>query len=414
MVSQFSIIQVVFVVFIVTYVLAIARFGIGILHNKNIFLQFALWVVAFSFAFYTRRAIFLVIPPIISMVNEWAYHNYNKDLYDGNARVKLFYDLATRGFVEADGGDPNFTEGAYLDRAGNTLRPEVCQGIDAQESLEIKFREIWRIFGLNRLNKKQLASLRILDMGCGNGEFLRFCRSQGVSATGVTISSEQARSIREKGLDVMEGSFVEYHPELAGRYDIIIFMGSLEHLAQGLPCHSKTRQKQVENWSAILGICRRYFKDTTPYRLLFSSTLHLNPKYCGTTELNMLERAFGGAYQFDVEGDRLADIANRYGYETTLSRDMTYHYYMSSIVSKTHFGRPSPMTNEKGLLMAPTSLFIQPSIYYMMMYGYYGLWMWQFDGKRHLYREGIDTCQLLPREERPVTLWWDILSCRKE
>ena len=411
--TQYTIIVVVFIIFILTYILAISRFGFEILHNKNIFLQFSMWIFAFSFAFYTHRAIFLVIPPLISLVNEWIYHHYNKDLYDGPSRIKLFYDLATRGFVEADGGDPNFTEGVYLDKAGNTLRPEICQHIDGQESLETKFLEIWRVLGLHKLKRDELSKIHILDMGCGNGEFLRFCRELGCQATGMTISTQQALSIQKKGFNVIEGSFVEYQPQLAKNFDIIVFMGSLEHLAQGVPCHPKTRQKQISNWSNILRLCHHYFKPESSFRLLFSSTLHLNPRFCGTPELNMLERAFGGAYQFDVSGDRLSDIANYQGYDTTYTKDMTYHYYMSSIVSKTHFGRPTAMNSEKAILVAPASIFIQPSIYHMLMYGYYGLWMWQFDGKRHLEREGIDTCKILHRDERPATLWWDVLSCRK-
>lgn len=411
MVSQRNIIHIVFFVFILTYTLTIARYGTRLLNNKNILLHFSLWITAFAFSFYTDKAIYLLIPVILSILNEWIYNHYNRDLYHGQSRVKLFYDIATQDFVKANKGDINFTEGVYLDQDGQELDQINASKITATQSLERKFEELWRIMGLDQLSSRELSTISILDCGCGNGEFLRFCRERGAHATGLTISSEQAALILRNGDHVLEGSFTEFHNELIHQFDIIVFMGSLEHLEQGLPCHPKTRERQRKTWGHILQLCYHYFKKNSPYRYLFSSTLHLNPQFCGTWELNTLERAFGGAYQFNSLGDRLRDISEAYGYETIYSRDMTYHYYMSSMVGKNHFGRPMKLTSERVLVGVPGCLFIHPSIYFMIMYGYHGLWMWQFDGKPHLYNEGMDTCKLLPQEDRPATLWWDIMKC---
>ena len=411
MVKQRHIIQIIFFIFIVTYTLTISRYGTGLLNNRNILIHFSIWIVAFGFSFHTGKAIYLIIPVLLSLLNEWIYNHYNLDLYHGQSRVKLFYDLATQDFIKAKKGDVNFTEGVYIDRNGKNLTQTQAKKITATDSLERKFEELWHIMGLDKLSSHELSNISILDCGCGNGEFLRFCRERGVMATGLTISAEQATLIRNKGYHVVEGSFTELYNEFIGQFDMIVFMGSLEHLEQGLPCHTKTRERQRKTWGRILQLCYHYFKKDSPYRYLFSSTLHLNPRFCGTSELNTLERAFGGAYQFNSLGDRLRDISELYGYQTMYSRDMTYHYYMSSIVGKNHFGRPMELSSERILVGIPGCLFIHPSIYFMIMYGYQGLWMWQFDGKRHLYNDGMDTCHLLDSDQRPATLWWDIMKC---
>jgi cyclopropane-fatty-acyl-phospholipid synthase len=72
---------------------------------------------------------------------------------------------------------------------------------------------------------------RVLDIGCGWGEALKYATEKyGVSGVGVTVSQEQAEFARElcKGLPI-EIRLQDYH-ELDERFDAIMSIGMFEHV----------------------------------------------------------------------------------------------------------------------------------------------------------------------------------------
>lgn len=91
--------------------------------------------------------------------------------------------------------------------------------------------------------------LRVLDIGCGWGEALRFAAERyGVSGTGITVSVEQARAARE----ICHGWPVEIrledYRELRGCFDRIFSIGMFEHVG-------------VRNYRRYFAIVRRHLAD---------------------------------------------------------------------------------------------------------------------------------------------------------
>ena len=75
------------------------------------------------------------------------------------------------------------------------------------------------------------AGMRLLDIGCGWGEMLRYAAERhGVSGVGVTISHEQAAYARElcRGLPVEIR--VQDYRELGERFDRVVSIGMFEHV----------------------------------------------------------------------------------------------------------------------------------------------------------------------------------------
>jgi len=73
--------------------------------------------------------------------------------------------------------------------------------------------------------------MRILDIGCGWGSFVRYAaRNHGVDAVGVTISREQAKLARERcaGLPV-DIRLLDYR-DLSEEFDAIVSVGMFEHV----------------------------------------------------------------------------------------------------------------------------------------------------------------------------------------
>lgn len=68
----------------------------------------------------------------------------------------------------------------------------------------------------------------ICDLGCGNGEFLKFCVSRGIPAHGVDWNDAFVKQCQGAGLKVCKANVVEYAPETPVPYALCDNV--LEHL----------------------------------------------------------------------------------------------------------------------------------------------------------------------------------------
>lgn len=70
----------------------------------------------------------------------------------------------------------------------------------------------------------------VLDVGCGNGEFLTRIRSLGAATLeGVDFSDKAAKLAEEKGIRVFRGLFLDF-PVSEARYDAIFMNNYIEHV----------------------------------------------------------------------------------------------------------------------------------------------------------------------------------------
>lgn len=69
---------------------------------------------------------------------------------------------------------------------------------------------------------------RLLDVGCGAGEFLMVAKSLGYQAQGIDISEASAEICRERGLDACAEDFLIY--AFPAKFDLITMWDVVEHL----------------------------------------------------------------------------------------------------------------------------------------------------------------------------------------
>jgi cyclopropane-fatty-acyl-phospholipid synthase len=70
---------------------------------------------------------------------------------------------------------------------------------------------------------------RVFDMGCGWGPLLTFFKEKGIEAIGVTLSTSQVKSCRERGLEVYLEDCRTIKPERFGPFDAVACVGAMEH-----------------------------------------------------------------------------------------------------------------------------------------------------------------------------------------
>ncbi|HHS97027.1 MAG TPA: class I SAM-dependent methyltransferase [Chloroflexi bacterium] len=72
---------------------------------------------------------------------------------------------------------------------------------------------------------------RVLDIGCGEGQFLELLGAEGIDAQGLDIDPGMVERCRQKGLDVVEADLFDYLPRHRETFDGIFCSNLIEHLS---------------------------------------------------------------------------------------------------------------------------------------------------------------------------------------
>ena len=374
--------------------------------NVNTIITLSVWFGFIYLAYRYKRKILLIGPLLLLVLNELLYVNFNIDVFSGEARTQLFYDITTTNFIIKDKQNTNLTEGLYLkDIDDNTslMSVDEAKRLDPVQANRNKYN---KLFLMLNIHPHQYKGLRILDMGCGNGDFIKYCNSLGMNASGMSISEEQVNALQH--LDVHLGSYRDFQPQFVGKYDIVTFWGSLEHITQSYPCSTSGEKKAEREIRNVMSHVKQYYDNNSNYKLLFNTTLHMNKDICkGRLDTYLIERAYGGWYFYDEPHQTLSDKIESIGFKKIEQEDFTYHYYMASKIDPTHFGTPSSPSMLRVLALL-LGLFINPNLCAMSLYCLRGEWMWQFDNKTHTFDETCTTCSFAERSKRPTTLLWSV------
>jgi cyclopropane-fatty-acyl-phospholipid synthase len=93
---------------------------------------------------------------------------------------------------------------------------------------------------------------RILDIGCGWGGLLDAIRERGGQGVGLTLSSAQEQSCKQKGLDVRPVDWKELDPNQFGQFDGVASVGAFEHFCSEEEYYAG---RQVEIYRNFFRLC---------------------------------------------------------------------------------------------------------------------------------------------------------------
>ena len=96
---------------------------------------------------------------------------------------------------------------------------------------------------------------RVLDMGCGEGQFLEILGTQGWAAFGVELSKDSANIARGKrGVQHVETGFFEDYPEGGDPFDLITMWMVLEHVSDPKRVIEKARRLLGKQGALVLTV----------------------------------------------------------------------------------------------------------------------------------------------------------------
>lgn len=224
--------------------------------------------------------------------------------------------------------------------------------------------------------------MKLLDLGCGIGTWMLFCKQRGIDVVGITLSEEQANKIREKKLEVIVGNYKVFNKHFVNGFDVVTLFGSTEHnCLNGSILGEKSKNDCNKKRTKIFKICNSYLKENGK---MFITTLVFNDKYnfklSDYPKMYFLERHYGGRYS--TYSNYSKSLENS-GFEIYYVKDTTKDYHWSSIADPDHFGAFKIKWNEdffNKISYIGYGLLFDPFLLHHWMYYNIGAWMWQLGG----------------------------------
>jgi 2-polyprenyl-3-methyl-5-hydroxy-6-metoxy-1,4-benzoquinol methylase len=127
-------------------------------------------------------------------------------------------------FVPADRVDLAAIRGLYRDDCYDGFRPDPA------------FAAYLRRFVEEELSLRLRPGARVLDVGCGNGEFLAALAETGFEGWGLDVSAAAVEACRRRGLRASEGDLSGGECPGEGPFDAVTLWDVVEHLTEPAAC----------------------------------------------------------------------------------------------------------------------------------------------------------------------------------
>lgn len=245
--------------------------------------------------------------------------------------------------------------------------------------------------------------MRILEIGCGNGEFLKYLESvYGAKAVGLTPSPDQVALLKKRGVDVRLvdiWDIPEKHPELHHAFDAIVMNGSTEHFLNLQTGNTDKKQRALyKRMFRIVKMC--IDPNSTSKRCVITAIhFHRDHSLYETMQLFLLERSYGGFYALTenmyVECARETDFT----LVKKENRTMDYYIWARKIWYNVYKGMMTePMTMLRTIIDIPAFAMNDPYYVHKILHCVMNTWSWQFN---------VPTNPLLASADTPpvIHLW---------
>jgi cyclopropane fatty-acyl-phospholipid synthase-like methyltransferase len=209
---------------------------------------------------------------------------------------------------------------------------------------------------------------RVIDVGCGYGDWLNYLQERGHDGVGVNITPEQAEYARETyGLDVVCRNWKDIlhdrtlQEKLYGKFDAVTFMDTVEHYVAATDKHTP---KAAETYSNMFAMAHKLIRPDSRTRRIFISCLHFHQGrsmrkrgFKLLLSVLLLIRYHSGSYPTGSDG--LSKYASKY-FDEIGRWDRTEDYRLTGVLDNAHFQAPKIHWTPRKLLLIPYLFLLDP------------------------------------------------------
>lgn len=230
--------------------------------------------------------------------------------------------------------------------------------------------------------------MKILDIGCGNGHWLQYCKSRGVDGMGITISHSQAILCKKNGLNVITGDVNKgILKTIHIKFDAVSAIGPAEHFSsvssseETCNKHLQTYYNDVMNLIDTDSKSRRYLNSYMTTNTTYSKYRTAEWYY----HIYLLCSTYGyGYYNSDENMMKIYSANNPIaGVTSTVvkKRDYTEDYRWIMARNKNSIGYCNyNFRTSRHVLQFIEDLFTDCGWWARFLYGASDTWLWQFGG----------------------------------
>jgi cyclopropane fatty-acyl-phospholipid synthase-like methyltransferase len=160
---------------------------------------------------------------------------------------------------------------------------------------------------------------KLLDVGCGLGTLLESARKRGVIGTGITISENEVKICKAKGLDVHLLNYKNLPKSWNGKFDGIVANGSLEHFCQP---EDAVRGNQDVVYRNMFKVFFKLLNPKSPSQKVVTTAIHFRSKHVDPRKIlrnpllqifddeafhfSIIQRGYGGYYPINGQLENCA------------------------------------------------------------------------------------------------------------
>lgn len=361
--------------------------------ERNSLIYLSLISLSISLAI-TLHPLWILLWPGILLLDDISYFGFERSIFDTDIAIQRGYQFGVEFLDDQSGNGRDLGFNLYN---GNLSKPF----IKAQQ-------DKWD-FMLDKLSLK--AGDKLLDIGCGFGDWLNYAKSKGIEVVGVNISPDQANYARKHyDLDILTANWNEI-PEssqmcekLYGKFDAVTFMDTIEHYVPSK--YRKNDEVQAQIYSSMFEMTWHLLKEGSTSGKVFISCLHMikRPSTLWDKLACYLQTRFHSGY-YPIGDDGLIRWSKSYFSELE-RHDQTEDYRLTSVLDDKHFGSPKIRWNIKRIAKAVLLFFVDPHHIHKHLEYKFDAWMWHFG--HDAFNKNYDN--EYQKQIRYVTLWWLILK----